>query len=200
MKKILFLAIATVAMTFAACGGKQQAADAIDPAAVAQMTDAVEVQNAANQAVEALQAQLENADKTQVEAVLAKAIEAANGLLNNGNVEGAAQYAQSVLGFVQENQQALADLGVDATNIIPSTLIDAATAATSLQHQVEDTCDGVQEQTQEQAEEVVEAAQQAAKQASQAAQQAVSNGAQQVNEAVNQAAQEAIRRIPGSQQ
>ncbi len=222
MKKILFLAVATVAMTFAACGSKQQGADAIDAEAVAQMTDDSQIEGAANQVVEALKAQIANADKSQVEAVIAKAVEAAQGLISNGNVAGASKYVQTVTNFISENQETLANLGIDTSSIIPATVTDAISAATTVgeqadcatqcaQEQVEgavesaqQAAESAQQAAQQAVDQTVEAAQQAtnqaAQQASQAAQQAVSNAAQQANEAVNQAAQQAIRRIPGAQQ
>lgn len=196
MKKILFAAVAVVAMTFAACGGnKEQAADAIDAQAVAQMTDATEVEGAANKAVEALKTQLANADKAQLEAVMAKAIEAAQGLLNNGNAEGAAQYVQTVVTFVKENKENLQALGIDVNNILPQTLVDAATAATPQVQQAQEVLENAQEAVENLPDDVKETA-------TKAAEQVVNDGAKQLNDAankaVNDAAQEVLRNIPGA--
>lgn len=206
MKKILFAAVAVVAMTFAACDGKKQTAEDIDATAVAQMTDNEQINGAANQVVDALKAQIANSDKAQVEAIVAKAVEAAQGLLNNGNYEGAAKYVQTVTTFIAENQETLAALGIDTSALIPTAVTDALSSATTLSTGVQTQVDDVATTAQEQVEGAVDNAKQAAEDAanqtvqhaSQAAQQAVDDAASQANDAVNKAAQQVMRNIPGS--
>jgi hypothetical protein len=124
MKKILFLAAAVAAMTFAACGNKSQSAA---PAADSAQSDSVAAVDTASLAPEAkaalgaltlqLQKAVESKDPKAVTTALANLEATYKTLVNTGNLNDAKTYGSAIKQFVSENADSIKQIASGNTTI-----------------------------------------------------------------------------------
>jgi hypothetical protein len=124
MKKILFLAAAVAAMTFAACGNKSQSAA---PAADSAQSDSVAAVDTASLAPEAkaalgaltlqLQKAVESKDPKAVTTALANLEATYKTLVNTGNLEDAKTYGSAIKQFVSESADSIKQIASGNTTI-----------------------------------------------------------------------------------
>ena len=136
MKKIMFMALAAVAMSFAACGGKTGAAADSDSLAV-EATEAAAPAEQANQVVALLQEQIQNADPEQVKAISQQVAEQVSAFIAAGDEAAAEAYTKVINTFICENVEKLQQSGA-ATAIaeaiatvqnVPAAIVESTTQA-----------------------------------------------------------------------
>lgn len=134
MKKIFFLAIAALAMTFASCGNKAKAPEAEVADTVAVIDAAAEAEATINALAENLESKDVNAFQSALESIKAKVAEF---LANNPAI--AQEYLAKVQGFLKENADKIkAFVGtnaavsslIDGISAIPSETVEKLTGAT----------------------------------------------------------------------
>jgi len=140
MKKISIFAVAGLAMTFAACGGKTGNTAEVDSL----LADTVAVEetvnataDAANGVVALLQEQIEKADPEQVKSIAQTITDKVSELLKANNIEGVETYTAVINNFIAENADKLKENGIAKTiteaisNVagLPSDVIETAKSA-----------------------------------------------------------------------
>lgn len=139
MKKIVLMAAAVAAFTFASCGGNKTSDENVENADTVAVTDSAaataEATAAADEATAKLDAALsaEKADPAQVSEAI-EAIELkVKELQESGNTEAAAAYASKVKTYLEEHKEQL-------KNIDPSslTVVDLVSAAANLPQSAKD--------------------------------------------------------------
>ena len=132
MKKLMFMALAAVAMSFAACGGKTGATAEPDTLALAPEEQAATV-------VALLEEQLQNADPAQVKEISEMISEQVAAYIAAGNEAAAEAYTNAINTFIVENAEQLQATGNDVVSSVagaitsvanlPLNILDATTAA-----------------------------------------------------------------------
>ena len=192
MKKILVYAMALVAMSFAACGGKTAASADADSLAVEGTAE-----EQAQTVVALLQDQLQNADPEQINAISSTIAEKVSEYIAAGDTAAAAAYTAVITQFITENAEKLknSDIVATVTNAIssvqgiPANICEAAQTAANT---VEADADAQAAALQQSAEAVKEAAKAKAEEAAAAAQQKAQESA---NKAIDDAAAAAKKKL-----
>jgi len=188
MKKILFLAVAALAITFASCGNKaQQAATDADTAVV----EAVDL-------TEALKTALESKDAASIQA----AIEAAQAKLAElqaaGNLDAAKEALKSVQTWLTDNAEAVKSVVGDNATIngllekVQSIPADAIDASTDFGVSAKEAAANAATDAVNSAKDAANAAGEAVTNAADAATEAVSNAAENAKETAKEKAGAAI--------
>lgn len=195
MKKILVYAMALVAMSFAACGGKTAASADADSLAVEGTAE-----EQAQTVVALLQDQLQNADPEQINAISSTIAEKVSEYIAAGDTAAAAAYTAVITEFLTENAEKLknSDIVATVTNAIssvqgiPANICEAAqTAATTVATDADAQAAALQ-QSAEAVKEAVEAAPEAVKEAAKAkAEEAAAAAPQKAQESANKAIDDA---------
>ena len=195
MKKILVYAMALVAMSFAACGGKTVASTDADSLAVEGTAE-----EQAQTVVALLQDQLQNADPEQINAISGMIAEKVTEFIAAGDTAAAAAYTAVITEFITENAEKLknSDIVTTVTNAIssvqgiPANICEAAqTAATTVEADADAQAAALQQST-EAVKAAVEAAPEAAKDAAKAkAEEAAAAAQQKAQESANKAIDDA---------
>jgi len=191
MKKMMFMVMAAMAISFTSCGNKaQQAAPADEVATV----EAVDVESAISEATSQLTEQIEaqDAGKLQqaIEAVQAKVAE-----ILAKNPEAAKEFVTKVQSFLKENAEKIKAVAGDNTAIQSAfaALTDAPAESiiSGLSNMVGDVKDAANAAT-DAAEGAVDAAKSATEDAVDAAKQAAEDKANEVKDAAKEKAGEAV--------
>lgn len=218
MKKIMFMALAAVAMSFAACGGKTGAAADTDSLAV-EATEAAAPAEQANQVVALLQEQIQNADPEQVKAISQQVAEQVSAFIAAGDEAAAEAYTKVINTFICENVEKLQQSGA-ATAIaeaiatvqnVPAAIVESTTQAAAgvvadanaqaeaaaatvdaAKQAIEAAPEAIKEQAKQQANAAVEAAQKQANDAAAAAQKKANDAAAAAQKKANEQANKAI--------
>ena len=195
MKKILVYAMALVAMSFAACGGKTAASADADSLAVEGTAD-----EQAQAVVALLQDQLQNADPEQINAISSTIAEKVSEYIAAGDTAAAAAYTAVITQFITENAEKLknSDIVSTVTNAIssvqgiPANICEAAQTAANTVEADADAQAAALQQSAEAAKEAIEAAPEAVKEAAKAkAEEAAAAAQQKAQESANKAIDDA---------
>ena len=114
MKKIMTLAMAVVAITFASCGGSTNAGGATDSIATDTTVETeaeVKAEELTNKVIESVK----SGDVETIKATLTEAQEEVEELLENGDIEGAKAYASKVKALYEENKQKIEEIAAGST-------------------------------------------------------------------------------------
>lgn len=193
MKKIMTLAMAVAAITFASCGGSTGASNATDSIA----TDTVCVETDAAAKAEALTNKVvESVKSGDVEAIkttLTEAKEEVERLIADGDIEGAQAYASQVKALYEENKQKIEEIAAGST-----TLTELFTTVTSIPTEVTDATSAAgeaikadAEAAKEKAAETVDAAKEKAAETVEAAKEKAAEAAANKTEEAKQKAKDA---------
>ncbi len=187
MKKIFMFVMATIAMSFAACGGKTASTSEPDSLAQECVSEEVAPTEQANAVVALLQEQLQNADPEQVKAISAQIAEKISEFIAAGDTAAAQTYTAVINNFIVENAAQLQNTDIVSTvteaisnveNIPSSFLQNVQSAATGVANDANAQAAALQ-QSAENVKAAVEAAPEAAKEAAKAKATEVVNAAQQ---------------------
>lgn len=203
MKKILFFAMALVAMSFAACGGKTAANADADSLAVEGTAE-----EQAQTVVALLQDQLQNADPEQINAIGGMIAEKVSEFIAAGDTVAAAAYTAVITEFITDNAEKLKNGEIASTVAnaigsvqgVPQNIFETVqTAASSVEADADAQAAALQESA-DAVKAAVEAAPEAAKEAAKAKVEEAANAAQQkaqesANKAIDDAAAAAKKKL-----
>lgn len=211
MKKIFFLALGVVAMSFVSCGNKTNEGENVDSTEV---VDSVVVAADDADAVVAQLTELVTAEnKEGVASIVEQVKQKIAELINAGKAEEAASYAKTIQEYLKANAEQIKAItsGNETINNIVNTVVslptDAQTITTAAAGLLEATAvnaaENVKNAAEAKANEVVEnAKEQAAQKVNEQVQKAndkvnekVNEGAQKANDAVNKAANSALKKL-----
>lgn len=211
MKKIFFLALGVVAMSFVSCGNKTNEGENVDSTEV---VDSVVVAADDADAVVAQLTELVTAEnKEGVASIVEQVKQKIAELINAGKAEEAASYAKTIQEYLKANAEQIKAItsGNETINNIVNTVVslptDAQTITTAAAGLLEATAvnaaENVKNAAEAKANEVVEnAKEQASQKVNEQVQKAndkvnekVNEGAQKANDAVNKAANSALKKL-----
>lgn len=137
MKKFFTLALALVAMSFAACGVKTGNTAELDSLALQMPTDEMGAVEQADAVVTLLEEQLQHVDPEQVNAISTQIAEQVAGFIAAGDEEAAARYTTTISEFITQHAVKLQEAGVPAAIAaalasmkgIPADIMEAASKA-----------------------------------------------------------------------
>ncbi len=178
MKKIMILALAAVAMSFAACGGQTRNTAELDSLSVSTSAEASPTEQA-TAVINLLQEQLQQADPDQVKAISEQIAQQVAKFVAAGDQAAADKYAETIGNFISENVVKLQQAGVlsslsealSSVQGIPAGIADVVndatvkgdTAVAAVKDAIEATPEAVKEAVKEQAGKTIDEAAKAAK-------------------------------------
>ena len=157
MKKIMTMAMAVAAITFASCGGSTNSGGTTDSIAtdtIVEVESEVKAEDLTNKVIESVK----SGDVETIKATLTEAQEEVEELLENGDIEGTQAYASKFKALYEENKQELEEIAAGSTTLteILNTVTSIPTEVTDATEVTGEAVKADAEATKEKVEEVVE--------------------------------------------
>lgn len=182
MRKVLFLASAVLAITFASCGNKAKTAEeAVDSTAVVTAADSI---------TEVLSEKLSASDPAEVQTTLESLKAKYEELVKAGKLEQAAEYASKVQAFINEHAEEISKVASGNTTI--SSIVDGIkNLPTNVESAAKDAASAVKSDAEQIASDAVDKAKE---EASKKVDETVNNAKEEANKKVNEKVEEANKK------